>query len=248
MDMDLIEMWTHMNNLVRGVVVVLTAQALACITVIIDRSLMLRSSKKKSKLFASEAGPVLDSGDTEQILSIAKKHSGSHLANLIAEGAETYLKQTKAGHDGGKAAVFAGRALERKGENLSENLNRGMNILASTGSTAPFIGLLGTVLGILNAFTLIASEGSGGLGTIGAAIGEALIVTGYGLMVAIPAVLFFNWLSGRIANYESGLANAGTEFLDMIESNTPVPVAPAPPIAHTPSKPAPSGRTASVLN
>ena len=93
-----------------------------------------------------------------------------------------------------------------------------MNTLASTGSTAPFVGLLGTVLGILNAFKLIASEGSGGMSTIGAAIGEALIVTGYGLLVAIPSVLFFNWLSGRLDRYEASLLNAGSELVDHFEA------------------------------
>ena len=93
-----------------------------------------------------------------------------------------------------------------------------MNILASTGSTAPFVGLLGTVLGILNAFKLVGQQGSGGIGTIGVAIAEALIVTGYGLMVAIPSVLLFNWLSGRLATYEAGLAHAKSELVDTLES------------------------------
>jgi len=75
------------------------------------------------------------------------------------------------------------------------------------------------VLGIINAFKLIAASGSGGIGTIGAAIGEALVVTGYGLTVAIPSVLVFNWLSGRIANYESGLINAGSELIDRLETD-----------------------------
>jgi biopolymer transport protein ExbB/TolQ len=74
------------------------------------------------------------------------------------------------------------------------------------------------VLGIINAFKLIAANGSGGIGTIGAAIGEALVVTGYGLVVAIPSVLVFNWLSGRIADYESGMLNAGSELIDRLET------------------------------
>jgi biopolymer transport protein ExbB/TolQ len=76
---------------------------------------------------------------------------------------------------------------------------------------------LGTVLGIINAFRLIAANGSGGIGTIGAAIGEALVVTGYGLIVAIPSVLIFNWLSSKIANYEAMLLNAGSELVDRLE-------------------------------
>jgi biopolymer transport protein ExbB/TolQ len=93
-----------------------------------------------------------------------------------------------------------------------------MNILASTGSTAPFVGLLGTVLGIINAFKLIALTGSGGLGSIGSAISEALTVTGYGLIVAIPTVLVFNYLSSRIATFEAGLLNAGGELIDRMDA------------------------------
>ena len=96
-------------------------------------------------------------------------------------------------------------------------MNRGMNILASTGSTAPFVGLLGTVLGIINAFKMISATGSGGIGAIGGSISEALVVTGYGLMVAIPSVLFFNWISYRIAMYEASLLNAGSELVDQLE-------------------------------
>jgi biopolymer transport protein ExbB/biopolymer transport protein TolQ len=92
-----------------------------------------------------------------------------------------------------------------------------MGVLASTGSTAPFVGLLGTVLGIMHAFELIAAEGQGGIGTIGGAIGEALIVTGYGLLVAIPTVLVFNWLSNKIAAFETGLVNSAGELVDRLE-------------------------------
>src|SRR5690606_27516038 len=138
--------------------------------------------------------------------------------SFIGTGLETFTARVRDGHSVEKAAALAGRALERNGEKVSAALNRGMNVLASTGSTAPFVGLLGTVLGILHAFKLIASEGSGGMGTIGAAIGEALIVTGYGLTIAIPSVLLFNWLSGRITKYESGLVNAGGELVDQLEA------------------------------
>ena len=89
---------------------------------------------------------------------------------------------------------------------------------ATTGSTAPFVGLLGTVFGILGAFKVIGQDGGGGLSTIGPLIGEALYVTGYGLMVAIPSVMLFNWLSGLISKYEAGLANAGSELVDQLEA------------------------------
>ena len=218
MELDLIEIWTHMANIVRAVVVALTIQAVACIAVTLDRVLLLWTSGRKSRKFAKEAGPLMAKGDHEGVLAVAKKHGG-HLASFIETGLKTFTDRRRSGLSAEKSATLANRALERKGENLSGSLNRGMNILASTGSTAPFIGLLGTVLGILQAFKLIAKEGSGGIDTIGAAIGEALIVTGYGLLVAIPSVLLFNWLSARIAHYETRLSNAGSELVDQLEGD-----------------------------
>lgn len=238
MEIDLIELWSNMPTLVRAVVIVLTLQALASIYVLIDRLIVLISSRVRSKAFAAEGGPFVAKGDFPGALEVAKKHPKSHLANFIEAGVATFLARQDEGHGREKAAEFTKRALERKGENLSESLNRGLSVLASTGSTAPFIGLLGTVLGILNAFRLIGEEASGGMGTIGPAISEALIVTGYGLLVAIPSVLVFNWLSGRIATYEAGLANAGSELVDQLEAD--IGSSPSAESASRPERAAPS--------
>lgn len=218
MEMNLFEMWRGMSVLVKTVVVVLTLQAVGCIYVTVDRLFLLLVAYHKGRKFARKAGPLLAAGDYQGALAVAKQHRGSHLAGFIVTGVETFAKQVRSGQTFEKAAELAGRALERKSEMLSADLNRGMNILASTGSTAPFVGLLGTVLGILNAFKLVGQQGSGGLGTIGVAIAEALIVTGYGLMVAIPSVLLFNWLSARLAKYEAGLAHAQSELIDTLEA------------------------------
>lgn len=218
MEMNLLEMWHGMSVLVRTVVVVLTLQALGCIFVTVDRSSLLLLAYRRGRKFARRVGPLLAAGDVQGALEAARSSRGSHLAAFIVTGVETFARQRRAGHPVDKAAELADRALERKGELLSGELNRGMNILASTGSTAPFVGLLGTVLGILNAFKLVGQQGSGGLGTIGVAIAEALIVTGYGLMVAIPSVLLFNALSARLAKYEAGLAHAKSELVDMLEA------------------------------
>jgi len=214
MQMNMFEMWHGMNFLVRGVVIALTIQAILCLTVTMDRLILLISSYRRGRKFAKQAGPLLARGDYQGALEVARKHEGSHLAGFIRIGVETFLDKRRKGLSQDKASVLAARALERRSENLGDNLQRGMNILASTGSTAPFIGLLGTVLGILNAFKLVGQQGSGGIGTIGGAIAEALVVTGFGLMVAIPAVLLFNWLSTRIAKYEAGLTHARNELVD----------------------------------
>lgn len=224
MEMNLVALWHGMNNLVRAVVIVLTLQGLACIYVAVDRLFLLLVSYARGRKFARRVGPLLAGGDHEGAVDLARNNRGSHLAGFILTGVETFDKQQRNGQSAAKSAELAGRALERKAEMLSGELNRGMNVLASTGSTAPFVGLLGTVLGILNAFKLVGQQGSGGIGTIGVAIAEALIVTGYGLMVAIPSVLLYNWLSGRLAKYEAGLAHAKSELIDTLEAG----VKPAP--------------------
>ncbi|MEZ4288735.1 MAG: MotA/TolQ/ExbB proton channel family protein [Polyangiales bacterium] len=219
MEIDLLHLWQQMNPVVKGVVTVLTLQAVWCITVTIDRVLMLIMSKRKSRAFAKEVAGPMQEGDADAVLQIAEKaKKRSHLAQFIYEGVKVFKDHLALGLGRDKAAEFTKRSLERTGENLSANLNKGLSVLATTGSTAPFVGLLGTVFGILGAFKVIGQEGGGGLNTIGPLIGEALYVTGYGLMVAIPSVMLFNWLSGMIAKYEAGLANAGSELVDQLEA------------------------------
>lgn len=217
MNINLLELWTEMGLPVKLVVVVLTMQAIASLTVAVDRLIMLARSGSASRAFAAKAGPLLDAGDFVALHGEAIQTKGSHLATLMGTATKTYLDRVRAGDAAERAAELARRAVERKGESVSDDLNRGLGVLASTGSTAPFVGLLGTVLGIINAFQMIAASGSGGIGTIGASIGEALIVTGYGLCVAIPTVLLFNWITARISRFEMGLTNAGSELADRME-------------------------------
>jgi biopolymer transport protein ExbB/biopolymer transport protein TolQ len=208
-----------MNPIVKTVVVVLTIQGLWGVTVTIDRLLMLFMSKRRSKKFAAEVSGPMEKGDAMGAMKVAEEASKkSHLARFIYKGIKTFEDNLALGMTRDRAADFTKRELERTGENLSLSLNKGLAVLATNGSTSPFVGLLGTVFGILGAFKVIGQEGGGGLSTIGPLIGEALYVTGYGLIVAIPSVMLFNWLSGMIAKYEAGLANAGSELVDQLEA------------------------------
>jgi biopolymer transport protein ExbB/biopolymer transport protein TolQ len=98
---------------------------------------------------------------------------------------------------------------------LSE-FKRGLGVLGTVGSTAPFVGLLGTVMGIVNAFQSMAATGSGGLGTVSAGIAEALVTTAFGLLVAIPAVMFFNYFQGWIESRSVDISEASNELLDVL--------------------------------
>ncbi len=217
MEINLLEIWHEMGLPVRAVVVVLTLQAVACLGVVVDRLIMLTISRMRTRAFVRKAAEQSGAVDPARLLSLAQAASGSHLASFIERGLRSFVELTQKGQSRERATDLTRRALERNAEPMSRDLNKGMNVLASTGSTAPFVGLLGTVLGIINAFKMIAASGSGGIGTIGAAIGEALIVTGYGLAVAIPVVLLFNWLSGKLAAYEGDILNAAGDLLDRLE-------------------------------
>jgi biopolymer transport protein ExbB/TolQ len=218
MKIDLFELWRGMGLPVRLVVIVLTMQATACVAVVIDRFVLLTLSVMRARGLAGHVQQAVSAGDYSKVTSLMSSMKRNHLGSYLETGLHTFLARQQAGDRAERAAELARRALERKGDAISRDMNRGMNVLASTGSTAPFVGLLGTVLGIINAFKMIGDSGSGGLGTIGVAIAEALVVTGYGLCVAIPTVLLFNWLSGKIANYEAGLINAGAELVDQLET------------------------------
>jgi len=219
MELDLLEMWHTMNPVVKSAVIVLTIQGLWGVTVTIDRLLMLFMSNRRSKEFAREVSTPMEKGDAIGAMKVAEEAAKkSHLARFIYQGIKTFEDNLALGMGRDRAAEFAKRELERTGENLSMSLNKGLAVIATTGSTAPFVGLLGTVFGILGAFKVIGSEGGGGLSVIGPLIGEALYITGYGLMVAIPSVMLFNWLSGKISKYEAGLANAGSELVDQLEA------------------------------
>ncbi|MEM9863722.1 MAG: MotA/TolQ/ExbB proton channel family protein [Myxococcota bacterium] len=219
MNLDPIHLFAEMPAAVRAVVIVLLVQAALSLSVVIDRYLLLFRSHRRSAVFAQEVTPKLDAGDYEGALAVASKTHGSHLASYMYTGIQTFLQRRAEGKSIEKAVHLTERALDRQGEQVSASLNRGMNVLASTGSTAPFVGLLGTVLGILFAFKQIAETGSGGIATIGGAIGEALVVTGLGLVVAIPVVLVFNALSNKIGLYEAGLSSSAGELVDRLESD-----------------------------
>ncbi|NNE16937.1 MAG: hypothetical protein HKN10_00540, partial [Myxococcales bacterium] len=148
MELDIFEMWHKMNPIVKSAIVVLTIQGLWGITVTVDRLLMLFMSKRRSKKFAQEVSGPMERGDAMAAMGIAEGAAKrSHLARFIYEGIKTFEENLALGMGRDRAAEFTKRNVERTGENLSMSLNKGLAVLATTGSTAPFVGLLGTVFG-----------------------------------------------------------------------------------------------------
>lgn len=207
----------HMGVPAMSVAAVLLLMALSSLAVFFERLVAYWRSRSASRKFAAQARALLDSNQPEALAETADKTAHSHLAKLLGTGAKTYLAATKKG--GAVAPIeLTKRELERKTELLAADVRRGMGVLASVGSVAPFVGLLGTVFGIITAFQGIAKEGSGGLGSVSLGIAEALVETAFGLMVAIPAVLAFNWLSTQADAILLALEDARGEFIDFLEA------------------------------
>jgi len=219
MNFSLVEIWHGMGVPAKLVAMTLMAMGLVSVAAFIERVLTLRRSRAASKAFAQETSDLLSPPTIQRVIEEAAKRSKGHLPRLVESGLAAYVEARD--HDDGSglpAVERTRRHLERKVTELSADLRRGLPILASVGSTAPFVGLLGTVLGIISAFEGIATSGSGGLSSVAAGISEALIETAFGLFVAIPAVLAFNWLSTDMARDELALTNSAGELLDTIES------------------------------
>jgi biopolymer transport protein ExbB/biopolymer transport protein TolQ len=137
-----------------------------------------------------------------------------HLGRVIMAGLTTY----RASGQDDPELIFesVARSLERQGQREMQNLRRGQGLLATVSSTAPFVGLLGTVVGIVNSFQAMAASGSGGLGTVSAGIAEALVTTAFGLLVAIPAVMIYNYFQGFVDGVTVDIAESSNELLDIV--------------------------------
>lgn len=220
MNLSLTAIWASMGALSKVIAVFLATMGVASLGVLIERLVYLAVTTAQSRRFAPDASRLLAAGKLDDIADLAARYPRSPLASLLRAGARRFLafeEQTLDGERGLPPVEAARREMARRSEQLSAELRSGMGLLASVGSISPFVGLFGTVIGIITAFEGIAKSGSGGLGAVSAGIAEALIETAFGLMVAIPAVLAFNYLSARIESIELAIGSAAGEFVDGLE-------------------------------
>ena len=214
------EIWAHMGVPAMIIAGVLLTMGLASLTVFVERMFALRRSRQASRRFAAAVGNDVKAARLDAIVKRANEpaYKHAHLAHIVRSALQAYQHALDSIDIGGvPPGERTRRHMERFMEEVGADLRRGTSVLASVGSTAPFIGLLGTVVGIISAFQGIAATGSGGLSAVSAGISEALIETAIGLAVAIPAVLVFNYLSGLIAQEELLLQHSTGELLDTID-------------------------------
>jgi len=222
--MNLIDMWNQMGLVARIVAFILVFMSMWSFGVAIERYYTFSQARKQSKMYAPQVAKHLKEGRLKDALSVSqsKTYQYSHLAKVVLAGLQEYQFQ----HDAGGAlnrddlVDTVRRAIQRATALTSNDLKKGIPSLATIGATAPFVGLLGTVVGIINAFHSIGISGSGGLGTVSAGISEALVETALGLVVAIPAVWMYNYFTGRLEYFNVEMDNSSSELVDYFIKKT----------------------------
>jgi len=203
-----------MGLFARAIVFVLVIMSFTSLVVAIERWVVFGRSKSESKSFAQKMAGILAKGDLQAASATNVGKKVGHLGRVIGAGLTAYRMSNPNNREATVDSIA--RALERQGQREVQSFKRGLGLLATVGSTAPFVGLLGTVMGIVNSFQSMAITGSGGLGTVSAGIAEALVTTAFGLLVAIPAVMFYNFLTSWVDARAVDIAESSNEFLDVV--------------------------------
>lgn len=227
---NLVEMWNGMAPLSKGVNILLAFFSVYSLWVIVDRAITLRSVRRRSIRFVDTLHKHLDSKNIDGALEHAKKKHESPVARIVEEAIVEFrtgiaILQSRTPAELGEYDVVEAveRVVERVKEREIADLKRGLGGLASISSAAPFIGLFGTVVGIINAFRSMAVSGQGGLGAVSAGIAEALFTTAVGLLVAIPAVMTFNYFTTVIERFVVDLNGVGSELVSYVLREAPGP-------------------------
>jgi biopolymer transport protein ExbB len=222
--MDLIEMWHQMGWVAKAVAFILFFMSMWSFGVAIERIYTYTQARNQSKAYAPQVAKHLKDGRLKDAiaLSSSKNFRYSHLAKVVLAGLQEYQFQQEAGGGLSREDLVDSvrRSIQRATALTQSDLKKGVNSLATIGTTAPFVGLLGTVVGVINAFVGIAATGSGGIGAVSAGIAEALVETALGLVVAIPAVWFYNYLTGRLDYFNVEMDNSSSELVDYFIKKT----------------------------
>jgi biopolymer transport protein ExbB/biopolymer transport protein TolQ len=216
MNMSMMELWHAMGWFAKGIVFTLAIMSVWSLTVMFQKWWHIRRAQNETKKFAPEFSQFLEEDNLSEAIRLAEGYKRSHVARVLGNA----LAEVKPLIMDGPVTVAdinsAERAVEREMLMTIVDLKRGLGVLATTGATAPFVGLLGTTMGIVNAFTGMAASGSGGLSAISAGIAEALITTAFGILVAIPAVWMYNYFTTKIDNLTAEMTYTSKEMIDYL--------------------------------
>jgi biopolymer transport protein ExbB/TolQ len=208
------EMIKNLGPVAIGVIVILLIMSMYSIAVMVERFLTYRAAKAQSREFAPRVAQALKNDRIEEAINISDKHKKSHLAMVVNAGLQEFRAHEQSAEISGEEVDASKRALQRAIAIKSAEFRRGLSGLATIGSTAPFVGLFGTVFGIISAFTGMKNAESAGIGAVAGGIAEALLTTALGLAVAVPAVWVFNYFTGKVDGFIIEMDNSASELID----------------------------------
>ena len=222
---SLVEMFQTMGPTAIAVAVVLFIMSFWSIGIAIERIYTYNKARGQSRLYAPQVAKHLKDGRLKEAIALSgsKDYRYSHLAKVVTAGLQEYqFQQDSGGSSLSREDVLdtVRRSIQRASALTASDLKKGVASLATIGSTAPFVGLLGTVVGVINAFQGIATVGGAGIGAVSAGISEALVETALGLFVAIPAVWFYNYLTSRLEYFNVEMDNSSSELVDYFIKKT----------------------------
>ena len=199
-----------------AVMLSLALLSIVSIGVIVDKHKRFRAASRQSQIFKPVFAKFLHGGEVHELIDAVRKHENSHVALVVSAGILEYDGVRKTGGDPVASLELVTSALEDAKAETMIQMKRGLGFLATIGSTAPFIGLFGTVVGIVNAFRSIAATGSGGMSVVSGGMAEALVSTALGIFVAIPAVVAFNHFTGKLENVQVEMNRASSQLVNCL--------------------------------
>jgi len=215
MEFSLSAIWATMTPIVKVITILLCFMSVYSLGLSLERWWTFKAAKQQSVKFALEVGPLLKQDKLREAIDLAKKYRASHVAKVVSAGLLEFAYEAHGGGQAGHDSVSAAeRAIERATMMTTAECKKGLGGLATIATTSPFIGLLATVIGIINAFRGMAASGAGGLGAVSAGISEALVGTAIGLFVAIPAVWLYNYFLNKIERFQVEMSNSSSELID----------------------------------
>jgi biopolymer transport protein ExbB/TolQ len=214
--MSLTELLGHVGIFGGAVMVCLALLSVFSVGMIIDKHRRFRSASRQTEKFKQEFKKFLHGGDVQDLIEAAKPYQSSYVAQVVLAGITEYDGVRESGRDPGASLELVTSALRDSMSETLIQLRQGLGFLATIGSTAPFIGLFGTVVGIINAFRSIAATGSGGMSVVSGGIAEALVSTALGIFVAIPAVVAFNHFTGKIETFHVQMNRASSQLVNRL--------------------------------
>ena len=219
---SIVGMWESMTWAGKGVVIVLILMSIWSLTIAVERLWRFQQAKKQSLMVALGVTPLLREHNLERAISFTKdkRFRHSHLARVLAAGlTEFQYESTQQLPEDFDIVESGKRAIERETLMTTAEMKKGLGNLATISTTAPFVGLFGTVIGIINAFRGMAISGSGGLGAVSAGIAEALATTALGLFVAVPAVWMYNYFLNKVERFQVEMSNSSSQLIDYFIKN-----------------------------